>query len=105
MAERWHSNEKSMKWCCKVFEGWFQNAGKRGLGVFATNGNSEIAFILQFRALDPEVPSPLSTSPFSSVSDVHIHFCPWCGANLRKTYGDTLRELDRSELRVRLLRE
>jgi hypothetical protein len=38
-----------MKWCCTVFQGWFEQAGKRGLGVFvSTQGNSEPAFILQF---------------------------------------------------------
>jgi hypothetical protein len=94
-----------MKWCCKVFEGWFQEAGKRGLGVFGTSEGSELAFILQFRALDPGAPVPRSTSPLSSVSDVHIHFCPWCGADLKKMYRDTFRELDRSELQVPLPRE
>jgi hypothetical protein len=45
-----------MEWCCTVFQGWFQQAGKRGLGVFVlTQGDPEPAFILQYRALDPDV--------------------------------------------------
>jgi hypothetical protein len=92
-----------MKWCCKVFQGWFEEAGKRGLGVFvSTRDDSEPAFILQFRALDPSVPVPHTEFPLSAASDVHIHFCPWCGANLKKWYRDNLRELDKSELRVSL---
>jgi hypothetical protein len=91
-----------MKWCCKVFEGWFQQAGQRGLGVFGTSEGPETAFILQFRALDPGAPLQHSTSLLSSVSDVHIHFCPWCGADLKKTYRDTFGDLDRSELQVPL---
>jgi hypothetical protein len=92
-----------MKWCCGVFEGWFQQAGKRGLGVFlSTNEGFAPAFILQYRAMEPEIPVPFTKSPLSSVLDVHIHFCPWCGADLSKTYRNSFRELDRSELRVPL---
>jgi hypothetical protein len=92
-----------MKWCCAAFQGWFEHAGNRGLGVFvSTRGGPEPAFILQYRALDRGVPLPHTDSLLSSVSDVHIHFCPWCGSELRKWYRDDLRELDRSELQVSL---
>ena len=92
-----------MKWCCGVFQGWFQEAGKRGLGVFvSTRDGPEPAFILQYRALDPGATVPYTDSPLSFVSDMHIHFCPWCGANLKKVYRSTFHELDRSELRVPL---
>jgi hypothetical protein len=91
-----------MKWCCNVFRGWFEEAGKRGLAVFvSTRDNSEPAFILQFRVVDPGMHVPRTESPLSIVSDVHIHFCPWCGAGLKKTYRKAFRELDRSELQVR----
>jgi len=90
-----------MKWCCKVFQGWFETAGTRGIGVFAsTLENGEPAFILQYRALDPESPVPNTNYPLSSVSDVHIQFCPWCGVRLKEFYRDTYRQLDRSSLRV-----
>jgi hypothetical protein len=36
----------------------------------------------------------------SLVSDVHIHFCPWCGTDLLEMYRSTFRELERPELRV-----
>jgi len=92
-----------MRWCCATFQGWFEEAGKRGLGVFVTTREeSAPVFILQFRALDPGVPIPYTNSPLTSISEVHIHFCPWCGASLKRVYRDTFRELDRSELQVPL---
>jgi hypothetical protein len=91
-----------MKCCCTTFQGWFEEAGKRGLGVFVSSGDSKPAFVLQYRALDPGVSLPRTDFPFSSVSDVRIHFCPWCGSNLKKWYRGDLRELDRSELQVSL---
>ncbi len=90
-----------MKWCCKVFQGWFETAGTRAIGVFASMLDSgEPAFILQYRALDSGSPIPITNYPFSTVSDVHIQFCPWCGVRLKEFYRDTYRELDRSSLRV-----
>jgi len=92
-----------MRWCCEVFQGWFGEAGKRGLGIFvATQGDSDPTFILQYRALDPGAPPPHTDFPLSTVSEVGILFCPWCGANLWKSYRDSFVELDRSELRVPL---
>ncbi len=92
-----------MKWCCEVFHGWFDEAGKRGLGVFVSmQDDSEPAFILQYRALDPGASVPYTDFPLSFVSQVHIRFCPWCGARLIKAYRTTTRELDRSDLQVPL---
>jgi len=60
-----------MNWCCKAFQGWFQMAGSRGLGVFvSTEQDIDPAFILQFRALDPGKPVPRTEYPLSSVSDI-----------------------------------
>jgi hypothetical protein len=92
-----------MNWCCVVFQGWCQQAGQRGVALFvSTRESADPAFILQYRALDPDAPIPRTNSPLSSVSDVQIHYCPWCGADLKKTYRTTFRELDRSELQVPL---
>jgi hypothetical protein len=45
-----------MKWCCMGFEGNFQMAGSRGFGVFvSTYHNSEPAFVLQHRSVDPGI--------------------------------------------------
>jgi len=91
-----------MEWCCAVFKGYFEMAGSRGFGVFSSTQNrSEPAFILQHRAIDPDSPIPSTDFPLSLVSDVHIQFCPWCGANLRKQYAKSYEELDRSELQIK----
>jgi hypothetical protein len=71
-----------MKWCCHIFQGWFQMAGSRGLGVFvSTREQAEPSFILQFRALDPGKPVPHTNYPLSSVSQIHLQFCPLCGVD------------------------
>jgi hypothetical protein len=77
-------------------------AKEDSVSFVSTQGDPEPAFILQHRALDPGVPAPQTDSPLSVVSDVHISFCPWCGADLKRAYRDNFRELDRSELRVPL---
>jgi len=91
-----------MEWCCETFEGWFQQAGKRGAGVFArVRRDSTASFILQFRALDRGEAAPAHTeSPMTLVSDIHILYCPWCGTNLQKKYASCVRKVDRSELSV-----
>jgi len=62
--------------------------------------SGEPAFILQYRALDPGSPIPDTNYPLSTVSDMHIQFCPWCGVRLKEFYRRTYHELDRSALRV-----
>jgi len=90
-----------MEWCCAVFQGWFQTAGTRGLGVFVSGSSSPApSFILQFRALDPGKAAPHTEYPLSSVLDVHIQFCPWCGANLKKFYRNTYSSLEKPGLRL-----
>jgi len=76
-------------------------AGKRGYSIFTVNEDgANRAFILQHRATEPEAVVPKSDGPVSIVSDVHILFCPWCGANLQKHYREQTQALDRSDLRV-----
>ena len=90
-----------MKWCCMGFEGNFQMAGSRGFGVFVSTGDrSEPAFILQHRSLDLGAPTPNTEYPISLVSEIQMQFCPWCGVKLKDWYRNTLKDLDRSELKV-----
>lgn len=90
-----------MKWCCMGFQAHVLAAGSRGSGIFvSTRDTSEPAFILQFRALEPGAAVPQTESPLSSITDLQIQFCPWCGANLKKVYGDAYKDLDRSYLQV-----
>jgi hypothetical protein len=78
-----------MKFCCTQFEGWFSEAGLRGVGIYCYRAEDKgLQFVMQYRALDPSAPVPHSESPMSFVCDMHILWCPWCGANLRDFYGD-----------------
>lgn len=93
-----------MKWCCAVFQDHFAEAGSRGFGIFLVDSDREDpGFIFQFRAMDAGATAPICETPLSIVSDVHVHFCPWCGVKLARFYRKHYRELDRSELRVPLL--
>jgi hypothetical protein len=90
-----------MNWCCLAFKEHFSLAGMRGLGVFVSmKGGPPPAFILQHRSLDPGASLKQTEVPLALVSDSHICFCPWCGANLRKHYKKTVQNLDRSDLKI-----
>jgi hypothetical protein len=36
----------------------------------------------------------------SSVSELLLNYCPWCGVALKQFYCDQLAELDQSELKL-----
>jgi hypothetical protein len=92
-----------MKWCCAAFQGRFEEAGLRGLAVFAaTSAGEPPLFILQFRATDSGTVFSDSSGPLSLLSDAVINFCPWCGVRLKDWYRQFLKELDRSDLRIQL---
>lgn len=73
-----------MRWCCPGFEGFYGNAGQRGAGILiGINSIGEPEFTLQYRAVDEgEDISINSESLVSSVVDVGMQYCPWCGRKL-----------------------
>lgn len=84
-----------MEWCCKVFHGWFSEACKRRLGVFvSTQGDAELAFTLQYRALDPGALVPHTDSPLSSVWDAHsllpLGVVPTCGNGIGTLFANSM---------------
>jgi hypothetical protein len=89
-----------MKFCCNGIEGLHGNAGLREFGVFTARYPDGFIFVLQHRALDPDALPPFSESPMSTVSELLLNYCPWCGVNLKEFYRDQLKELDRSELKL-----
>jgi hypothetical protein len=90
-----------MKWCCTAFENHYTMAGERGIAVVVDRFAEGYAFFLQHRALEPDDPGPLShPRPISTVSQVHIHFCPWCGRSLAKFYADRVQEMIRPGLTI-----
>lgn len=90
-----------MRWCCPAFEGHVDNAGKRGLGLFADLASPPPMFVLQFRAIEGQMTFDYP-GPVSGVLDVVIRYCPWCGVLLERTYGKDAELLARNDLRVPL---
>jgi hypothetical protein len=91
-----------MTFCCRGFEHWFGEAGKRGFGLFASHEDPfPTVYVIQHRALDDCENTPAFTPyPVSVISDLVILFCPWCGTKLDEFYRDSVQELDRSRLKI-----
>jgi hypothetical protein len=96
-----------IKWCCIGFEGGYGEAGRRWSGVLVGRdfqGRPE--FTLQFRAVDKGnehlVTSQTASReiPISLVVDVGMQYCPWCGRDLEKWYGDVVDTLYRPNLKI-----
>ena len=92
-----------MKWCCAGFEAAYEAAGERSIAVVIdedTDGNA--GFFLQARAFDAGSEPELNLDvPMSLVLQTGLQFCPWCGVRLQKWYGPHVRDLKKSELRLR----
>ena len=79
--------EQNTQWCCVTFKSRFEAAGERDFAILVEPFLQGHAFILQHRALEPDDPGPTNhPRPISTVSEVHIHFCPWCGRSLEEFY-------------------
>src|ERR1700753_1600940 len=91
-----------MKWCCLAFKGWYEEAGSRGFTVLVgRNATGGPQFVLQHRAVDKGLEESVTSQvPISSVSDIHIQYCPWCGRKLDKWYGNKIDELYREGFKV-----
>jgi hypothetical protein len=92
-----------MKWCCQTFKGWYDEAGKRGLGLLLgrSSTNNDPYFLIQHRVVDSGLEkSVVSANPASVVSEIGIQFCPWCGQNLRAVYKKVVDELARPDLEI-----
>lgn len=91
-----------MKWCCPGFEGFYGNAGKAGPAILVgrdSTGRPE--FTLQFRAVEQGMNITLSAEgPISSMVDVGMQYCLWCGRNLEKWYGNKVDALYRPTLKI-----
>ena len=91
-----------MNWCCAAFEGWYGQAGERGIGILIgrdSTGTAEIT--LQDRASE-QGDEKLITSqkPISPVVDVRLQYCPWCGRDLAKWYAPYVDKLFKPYLRI-----
>lgn len=89
-----------MNFCCHGIEKLHENSGLREFGVFTARYPDGFVFVLQHRALDPDALPPFTESPMSTVSELLLNYCPCCGVNLKQFYGDQLKELDKSSLKL-----
>jgi len=91
-----------MKWCCIGFKSHYDAAGQRGHAILIgrdSMGKPEVT--MQYRAVDIGEELEVKTdSPVSTVVDIRIVFCPWCGRNVEKWYGADVDSLDRKGLRI-----
>lgn len=91
-----------MKWCCYPFEGWYGQAGQRGASILiGRDSTGTPAFTLQYRAIE-QGDEKLITSqkPVSTVVEVGLQYCPWCGRDLERWYEKHVDELYRPHLRI-----
>ena len=89
-------------WCCGIFEDQFDSAGMRGFGVFVrARPDGKYGFVLQHQSLEPGDEGPKShPRPIILISQIAIHFCPWCGRNLARFYARRLGRMVRADLQV-----
>jgi uncharacterized protein (UPF0212 family) len=58
-------------------------------------------FVMQARAFDVGEEEAVQTaSPISTIVEIVISFCPWCGQDLMKAYALSLSSLVRDELKL-----
>lgn len=89
-----------MRFCCEGVEQLHDNAGLREFSVFTARYPDDFVFVLQHRAQDPDALPPFTESPLSVISELLLNYCPWCGVNLKQFYRDSLKELDKSDLKL-----
>src|SRR5687768_14917022 len=95
-----------MKWCCRVFEDCYQEAGFRGIAVLVDrNSDGTRRFDLQFRVADEGSEATVhSDDPdvlVSLLTQMQIQYCPWCGCKLSRWYRrqiDSLTRMDKISL-------
>ena len=91
-----------MKWCCMGFEAGYDAAGQRGSAILV--GRDSLGapeFTLQFRVADKgQEETVKSDNPLSLITDVRFVFCPWCGRNAVKFYGERVDALFRPGLKI-----
>lgn len=96
-----------IKWCCVGFEGHYGEAGRRSTGILVgRDSQGRPQFTLQFRAVDKGNERSVSAAtagleiPISLVVDVGMQYCPWCGRDLEKWYGNVVEALFRPDFKI-----
>src|SRR6266404_6399311 len=97
----------AIKWCCIGFEANYNNASQRGPAILVGRDfQGRPQFTLQFRVVDKGNEHLVTSQtasleiPISLVVDVGMQYCPSCGRNLEKWYGDVVDALFRPNLKI-----
>lgn len=81
-------------WCCPGFKDSYLSGKQRGHNVLCTKSDADFWSYMHFRPIDRRVLDWLDSQPgappFSTLMEVGIRFCPWCGVNLEKWYRNQL---------------
>jgi hypothetical protein len=94
------------EWCCAGFQGNYELAGERGVAVLTGKDQLGTYFLIQWRAVAkkdaPDLRLALANCsvPVSTISQVGLSYCPWCGVNLQQFYGDRVDALNRPDLLI-----
>ena len=95
------ADSQFMKWCCVGFKSHYESAGERGHSILIGRDSMENPDItMQYRAIDPNEQLPVTEFPISTVMDIRIVFCPWCGQNVERWYAKHVDELYRPGLKI-----
>lgn len=91
-----------MKWCCSAFKDHHENAGRRGITIFATlDSEQRYFFLLQSRAIDVEDKTVGHTMvPVAFATQIAVKYCPWCGRRLARAYRKHIPEILRQDLMI-----
>ncbi len=80
-----------MNFCCGGFEDLLLSAGNRGLSVVVIKehtGRYKKVFFLQARVTDSEqLFAPVTPFPVSTIMQMSIEYCMYCGKNLGRYYA------------------
>ena len=88
-----------MKWCCNWFKVTAASVGERGAAIYYSQAEDCPGFRLQFRSIDKGAEAQ-HTEIALTITEVQLHYCPWCGASLPGVYKESLRAFFRPELEI-----
>lgn len=99
-------NAPRVRWCCSGFQSGWEQAGHRGFGIIVSQDSiGEPRFVLQFRMADVDkeasITFPTTPVPISTVGEMGLVYCPWCGRNLAERYASVVKVLSQPELLIR----
>jgi len=91
-----------MKFCCSQFEARWRERNVRGASIYIcppSKGSNGPSFVLLSRGVDKGSEAALAQTwkgielVINISSEIRIHYCPWCGRELKKYYEESYQSL------------